>query len=434
VLHAVQVDVEGIRLHVEETGDGPPLLLINGIGAHAGMWKPLREALPGPRLIAFDAPGTGRSATPPIPLSMEALARVAEGVLDELGWSRPTCSATRSAARRATARAARAGARAAAGARRHDAGLGRRAGLAAHARADVDAAALLLALVLRVDRRRPDGRAPAPRRGVRPPPRRGPARQPADPLGYAWQLAALSTDFGSLPWLHRVTQPTLVVTGDDDPVMPLANALLLAHKLPDARLLVAPGEGHLLLLDPDSRALPAIHDFVCDGDRGDAVEVSQGDARRRAARHRRGAPAGADERGRARVLVVTFGVTSMTAPLRRVLVRRPATAGDWVGAGWRVPDAVALAAQHEAFCALLDSSARGRDRARARGPGRRRLHARPAADDRARRHPLRMRKPARGASRRTRARSSSGSACRCSAACPRAPSPTAATASGSTTS
>ena len=81
----MQVSVEGIRLHVEEYGDGPPLLLINGIGAHAGMWKPLREALPGPRLIAFDAPGTGRSATPPIPLSLEALARVAEGVLDELG-------------------------------------------------------------------------------------------------------------------------------------------------------------------------------------------------------------------------------------------------------------------------------------------------------------------------------------------------------------
>jgi len=72
------------------------------------------------------------------------------------------------------------------------------------------------------------------------------------------------------------------------------------------------------------------------------------------AQQRRGAPAGADERGRARVLVVRFGVTSMTAPLRRVLVRRPATAGDWVGAGWRVPDPVALAGQHEAFCALLE--------------------------------------------------------------------------------
>jgi hypothetical protein len=68
-----------------------------------------------------------------------------------------------------------------------------------------------------------------------------------------------------------------VVTGDDDPVMPLANALLLAHKLAHARLLVAPGEGHLLLLDPDSRALPAIRTFVChdDIDWGEAVEVTK---------------------------------------------------------------------------------------------------------------------------------------------------------------
>ena len=50
---------------------------------------------------------------------------------------------------------------------------------------------------------------------------------------------------------------------------------------------------------------------------------------------------------------MTFGVTSMTAPLRRVLVRRPATDGDWEGAGWRVPDAAALARQHEAFRTLL---------------------------------------------------------------------------------
>ena len=43
----------------------------------------------------------------------------------------------------------------------------------------------------------------------------------------------------------------------------------------------------------------------------------------------------------------------MTAPLRRVLVRRPALSGDWAGAGWREPDLVALARQHEDFCALL---------------------------------------------------------------------------------
>jgi N-dimethylarginine dimethylaminohydrolase len=43
----------------------------------------------------------------------------------------------------------------------------------------------------------------------------------------------------------------------------------------------------------------------------------------------------------------------MTAPLQRVLVRRPALAGDWASAGWREPDADRLAHQHEAFCALL---------------------------------------------------------------------------------
>ena len=48
-----------------------------------------------------------------------------------------------------------------------------------------------------------------------------------------------------------------------------------------------------------------------------------------------------------------YGVTSMIAPLRRVLVRRPALAGDWADAAWRTPDPDKLAAQHEAFCELL---------------------------------------------------------------------------------
>ena len=49
----------------------------------------------------------------------------------------------------------------------------------------------------------------------------------------------------------------------------------------------------------------------------------------------------------------SYGVTSMTAPLRRVLVRRPATTGDWGGAAWRTPEPGLLAGQHEAFCELL---------------------------------------------------------------------------------
>jgi dimethylargininase len=51
----------------------------------------------------------------------------------------------------------------------------------------------------------------------------------------------------------------------------------------------------------------------------------------------------------------TYGVTSMIAPLRRVLVRRPATSGDWAGAAWRTPDPDLLARQHEDFCELLAS-------------------------------------------------------------------------------
>jgi dimethylargininase len=48
-----------------------------------------------------------------------------------------------------------------------------------------------------------------------------------------------------------------------------------------------------------------------------------------------------------------YGVSSMCSPLRRVLVRRPATAGDFAAADWRQPDPGLLMAQHEAFCELL---------------------------------------------------------------------------------
>ena len=48
-----------------------------------------------------------------------------------------------------------------------------------------------------------------------------------------------------------------------------------------------------------------------------------------------------------------FGVRSMSAPLRRVLLRRPSGSGDFTAAGWRAPDAGLLARQHEVFGQLL---------------------------------------------------------------------------------
>ena len=49
----------------------------------------------------------------------------------------------------------------------------------------------------------------------------------------------------------------------------------------------------------------------------------------------------------------TYGVTSNVARLRRVLVRTPATTGDFAGAGWRQPEPALLLRQHAAFCELL---------------------------------------------------------------------------------
>jgi N-dimethylarginine dimethylaminohydrolase len=51
----------------------------------------------------------------------------------------------------------------------------------------------------------------------------------------------------------------------------------------------------------------------------------------------------------------TYGVRSMTASLRRVLVSAPALEGDFAAAGWREPDPALLQRQHDAFCELLDT-------------------------------------------------------------------------------
>jgi dimethylargininase len=48
-----------------------------------------------------------------------------------------------------------------------------------------------------------------------------------------------------------------------------------------------------------------------------------------------------------------FGVRSMSAPLRRVLLRRPSVTGDFAAADWRAPDADLLARQHDVFGQLL---------------------------------------------------------------------------------
>ena len=69
------------------------------------------------------------------------------------------------------------------------------------------------------------------------------------PFGYVLQMAAFSA-FHSLPWLHRVTSPTLVLSGSHDRLIPLANAAVLAAYIPNARLRVFERWGHYMLHDP----------------------------------------------------------------------------------------------------------------------------------------------------------------------------------------
>ena len=81
------VSVRGLEIFVRERGQGFPLLMINGIGANVDMLVTTETALArGSRTIVFDAPGTGRSSTPILPLPIVSVAHVACDLLDELGY------------------------------------------------------------------------------------------------------------------------------------------------------------------------------------------------------------------------------------------------------------------------------------------------------------------------------------------------------------
>ena len=52
------------------------------------------------------------------------------------------------------------------------------------------------------------------------------------------------------------------MAGDADPSVPLRNARILAARLPDARVHVVEGGGHLFLLDEPQAAVGAIGEFL----------------------------------------------------------------------------------------------------------------------------------------------------------------------------
>ena len=84
--------------------------------------------------------------------------------------------------------------------------------------------------------------------------------KPSGGLGYAFQLLA-GAGWTSLPWLHRLRQPTLIIHGTDDPIVPLTNAKIMASLIPGSRLHVI-DDGHLFLLSRAKDVAPMISRFL----------------------------------------------------------------------------------------------------------------------------------------------------------------------------
>lgn len=79
------------RAHVLVKGQGPPIVLANGIGTPAAMWAPLMAQLDGFTLYAVDLPGYGLTdTTPNLTDDFRSTAvRFLDEVLDGLGLDRP---------------------------------------------------------------------------------------------------------------------------------------------------------------------------------------------------------------------------------------------------------------------------------------------------------------------------------------------------------
>jgi pimeloyl-ACP methyl ester carboxylesterase len=251
----------GGEIFVRERGDGHPLVMINGLGANTEMWGPSEERLSAvARTIVFDAPGAGRSSTPLWPPSIAGSARIVGDLLDKLGYDRVDVLGfslgglvAQQFARQAPRRVRRL-ALAATGC-----GWGSMPG--------TPEAITLLAMPLRYYSRTFSEQtnmlfSAADLKLMKRLPALTAARlrYPPSLLGYMSQLYA-GVSWSSLPWLSSLGVPTLVVHGDADHFVPVANGFQLARLIPESRLHVLGEEGHFIVFDPESAVHPLLEDF-----------------------------------------------------------------------------------------------------------------------------------------------------------------------------
>jgi poly(3-hydroxyalkanoate) depolymerase len=252
----------GLRIHVQERGEGEPLLLINGLGANTDMWAPLASHFPDRRVLLFDQPGSGRSGTPHYPVTVGELAELAVAVLDYrgvetadvLGYSYGGAVAQQLV---------------------HDAPARVRRLVLAATNYGVGSllgspqAMFVLSTPFRYYSRSYFYRIAASLYGgrtarnleVRHRMMNSRSKYPPSSLGYTLQILG-GSNWTSRHFLHEIEAETLVLSGDDDPLIPVCNAQYLAKKIPNARLELVERAGHLFLCDDSRRMSQRIRRFI----------------------------------------------------------------------------------------------------------------------------------------------------------------------------
>ncbi|MGZ4508985.1 MAG: poly(3-hydroxyalkanoate) depolymerase [Blastococcus sp.] len=239
----------------------PPLLLMNGIGASLEVLQPFVDALDERRtVIRFDVPGVGGSPRPVVPYNLATFSPVVAGVLKRLeldavdvlglswggGLAQHFAVQHRRRVRRLVLAATGTGTLMVPA---HPRVLGRM--LTPRRHRDPEYARQIAGEIYGGTVRTDPARAA---RALHTATRVGPKR------GYYYQLAA-STGWTSLPFLRMIRQPTLVIAGDDDPIIPVVNARVMARLIPDARLHVYSG-GHIALITEADQIAKVVEGFL----------------------------------------------------------------------------------------------------------------------------------------------------------------------------
>lgn len=258
--NARRLTVNGVNLAVAARGDGPAILFIHGYPLDHTIWSPQLEALDGWRRIAPDLRGMGQSDAPDLGYSMATYASDLAALLDTLGVERAVlCGLSMGGyvafefLRRWRERvsglvliATRAG---------PDTTEGKRARDAAAAQAREGGAGVIADAML------PKMLAPGAPEGLV---ARVRALMAATPVpGIVGALGAMRDRPDSMSLLPALAGlPALVIAGGSDQLMPVSEMSAMAAAIPGARLVVAPGAGHLPTLEAPSVVTDALREFL----------------------------------------------------------------------------------------------------------------------------------------------------------------------------